>query len=79
VDLAFEVLDQEEAFLVVAFLVSSPEVAPSSFLEDGHVDEDFEDLGLEVALVGFLTVLQTERYKICDYEIIREMGIHKCK
>lgn len=61
-DLAFEVLDQEEAFLEAASLVSSLEVAPSSFLEDGHVDvdEDFGDLGLEVALVGFLTVPQTD-------------------
>jgi hypothetical protein len=50
-------------------LVSYPEEAPSSFLEDGHVDvdEDFEDLGLEVALAGFSTVLQTENStKLCD-------------
>lgn len=62
VDLAFEVLDQEEAFLEVASSVSCPEVDPSSFLVDGHVDVDvdFEDLDLEVALVGFLTVLQTD-------------------
>jgi hypothetical protein len=62
VDPAFEVLDQEGASLEVASLVSYPEEAPSSFLEGGHVDagEDFEDLGLEAALVGFSTELQTE-------------------
>lgn len=62
VDLAFEDLDQEEAYPEVASLVSCPEVDPSSFLVDGHVDADvdFEDPDLEVALVGFLTALQTE-------------------
>lgn len=62
-DQAFEVLDQEEASLEVASLASYPEEAPSSFLEDGHVDvdEDFEGLGLEAALVGFSTVLQTAK------------------
>jgi len=73
VDLAFEVLDQEEASLEVASSVSCPEVDPSSSLVDGHVDVDvdFEDLDLEVALVGFLTVLQTENRKTeRDYKIM---------
>lgn len=72
-DLAFEVLDQEGASLEVASLVSYLEVAPSSFLVDGHVDVDvdFEDLDLEVALVGFLTVLQTENSTpVCDNGLI---------
>ena len=72
-DLAFEVLDQEAASLEVGSLVSYPEVAPSSFLVDGHVDVDvdFEGLDLEVALVGFLTVLQTANSTTaCNYKIM---------
>jgi hypothetical protein len=74
-DLAFEVLDQEAACLEVASLVSYPEVAPSSFLVDGHVDVDvdFEDLDLEVALVEFLTALQTENSTTAnDYTLMQK-------